>query len=532
MRSPSTIAIKINGVDITNRVLFTSANFEGQLGAMPGLASLTVKDLDQTFDATTGDELTLDIDGTRMWGGYVLTISRIFPFPAVDSTDPASVKARQFQLKAVDYNILFDKRVIRNTADYLSSFPYFALNKTMGELLRDQLYASYLDIADDGLDTVTFVDDGFVPRFDADGNPDPDGTKRGAWPEQGSLWRKAQDDFAQFGFVYYIDASKNVHFHEVEDVAAPWGFSDVPNHHPLPDPDATIGMREYEDIEDGSAMANDAFVWGGSGLSGAGGTVFKRAQNSGSISTYGRWQYPEVRFGELKNQGMVTARAHVIVSGNTTGAVGGDTARGLAVVQKQVRLSWFAHDVPELLGVKQHLMAGMVVNIIMYVMTEDGINPLVIILPLRTVRISFPALPAAGTPEGPLTYVRFEGFFGVQLSDPWWLWKFLRDTTVHPPSVVAVAGGSTVATAYGALGSFAPSPATDGSTTVFTIPFAYIPGTSQMYRGAAGPPSQLALVTPDSGYTESDPANGEFTFTSPPSGTDALWVIVRVAGGI
>lgn len=532
----STIAIKKNGVDITHKVLFSSARFEMQLGAMPGLAEVTIKDEDQTFSVVSGDELTLDIDGQRMWGGYILTPARSFALPVVDTSDPGAVKARQFTLRAVDYNILFDKRVIHNSANHLQQMPFYTLDKTMGELLRDELYALYLDLDDDGLDTTTFVDDGFAPRFDSAGNPDPDGTKNGSWPQQGSYWRKAQEDFAQFGFVYYIDAEKNVHFHEVEDVAASWGFSDVPNKNPLPDPTATIGMREYEDTVDASAMANDAFVWGGSALGGTtAGTFFARKENATSITDHGRWQYAEVKIGELKNQGMVTARANVIVSGNTTGAVGGDTSRGLGVDQKQVRLSWFAHDVPDLLGAKVHQRAGNVVTITMYTMTEDeGVTPLVLVLPLRSIKVTFPVIPSTGTPDDPLTYVRFDGFFGVQLSDPWWLWKYLRDlsATLKPLPLLATADGDSVAAPYGALGSFAPTPATDGATTVFTLPFAYIAGSLQVYQGDPGPPSQLALLTPVTDYTESSPENGEFTTVTPPSGADVLWAVCRVAGGI
>ena len=525
----SSIAIKVNGNDITHKVLFSTARFEMQLGAMPGLAEMTVKDLDQSFSIVSGDELTLDIDGQRMWGGFVLTPGRQFALPVVDTTIPANVKARQFVLRAVDYNILFDKRVIHNPSDHLSHLPYFGLSTTMGALLRDQLFPSYLDLDDDGLDTSTFVDNGFVPRFDADGNPDPDGTKQGSWPQQGSYWRVAMEDFAQFGFVYYIDAEKNIHFHEAEDTIASWGFSDVPNNNTLPDPTASIGMREYEDTTDASAMANDAFVWGGSDFGGA--TVFKRATNAGSVTDHGRWQYAEVKIGELKDQGMVTARANVIVSGNTTGSVGGDTARGLAVDQKQCRVAWFAHKVPQLAGEPVHLRAGQVVTITMYTLTEDGINPLVLVLPLRTMKITFPAIPASGTPDDPMTYVRFDGFFGVQLSDPWWMWKLLRDISpsIKPPPIIAVADGSTTATLYGAIGQFAVTPSPDGANTVFAIPFAYIDGTTQVYKGPTG---ALALQTPDVDYTESTPEEGEITFMVAPSGADTIWVVCRVAGGI
>jgi hypothetical protein len=521
----STVVITVGGTDVTRYVLFASARFESQLGAMPGTADIVLKDVDQALDFTTGDELTLDIDGLRLWGGYVLSATRQFAFPAADTTVPANVKVRQWRLSGVDYNILFDKRVIHNPADPYHHLPFFSLDLTMGELLRDQLFADYLDIGGDGLDTTTFVDDLYVPRFDASGNPDPDASKQGSWPQQGLYWRKAMEDFAQFGAIYYIDGSKNVHFTDLESIVPEWGFSDVPNKNAIPSVGATYGMREFEEIEDASAMANDALVWGGSEWAGTtGGTVFARAQNSGSIALHNRWQYAETKFGELKDQGMVTARANVIVSGNTTGAVGGDTARGLAVDQKQIRATWFAHDVPLLSGTPAHLKPSDVVTFTMYVLSEDGINPLVTTLPLRTISVTFPTLESA-TGDA---FVRFDGFFGVQLSDPYWLWKFLRDFSpgaVQPPPTIATADGSTTSAIYGTFASLPFNESPDGSRTVFSIDFAYINGTTAVYRNGL-------RETPGIAYTESDPNNGQITFIAPPAAPDELWLSCRIAGGL
>lgn len=518
----STILIELDGVDITTSVLFDQTSFESQLAAIPGQATVVVSDPGQTFSATTGDEVVLTVDGVRLWGGYVMSIQRSFAFPVVSTATPAAVTARRFTLRCVDYNVLFDKRVLRNTSNYLSELPPFALNQTMGSLISTDLCPNYLDLAGDGIDYVTYVDTGFVPRFDVDGNPDPDGTKLGAYPRPGSYWRVVMDEFSQFGFVYYIDASKNLHFHEVETTAAPWGFSDTPNG------TTTIGMREYEDDQDASGMANDALVWGGSEFAGAdGGTVFARAQNASSIAAYGRWQYAEIQIGKLRGDGQAVARANVIVAGNTTGTVGGDTNRGLSVLQKMCRLAWFGHDVPS----AQHLVPGMVTPITMTTMTEDGgLNPLELNLPLRSVRISFPTLPEDGSPAAPKTYVRFDGSFGVQLSDQWWMWKYLRDAAASQPvSGVATADNTTNTAAYGSYYQDAPSPAPNGVETVFTIPFAYISNTSMFFSGPAGALKLLVLGTD---YTESDPAAGEFTLTTPPGGTDSLWVSCRLAGNI
>lgn len=524
----SSIEIRVAGVDVTSKVLFADCRIEAQMGAIPGTAQFTIKDEDQTFSAVTGDEVTVTLDGVLYWGGYALRIGRKFALPVVDTSTPGSVKARQFVLSCVDYNILFDKRVIHNPANHLSHLPYFTLDKKMGVLLRTVLFPNYVDDMS-GFDTTTDVDDTFVPRFDADGNPAPDASKKGSWPQQGSLLRVAMDDFAQYGTIYYIRADKKLQFHEVEDTLAEWGFSDVPNKLPVGTPGATYGMREYEDSFSAGAMANDAFVWGGSEWAGTGGTKFKRAQNAASIAAHKRWQIAETRFGELKTQGQVTARANVIVSGNTTGAVGGDTSRGLAKDEISASVVWFAHDVPFDGPNRAHLRPSDVVTFSMYTLTEDGINPLVFTLPLRTVTITFPTIPSDGTPQDPLTYVQFEGRFGLQLSDPWYLWKLLRDFKPVVRPVVATADNSSTVASYGTYGSFEPSPATDGATTVFTIPFAYIGGTTEVYKGAAG---ALTLLTPGVHYTESDPELGEITFTSAPSGSHVIWVVCRVAGGI
>jgi hypothetical protein len=524
----SSIIIRCAGVDITNKVLYAGCRFEGQHGAIPGMAEVTVKDLDQTFSVSTGDELEMELDGVPYWGGFIRKVERLFALPVVDTSDPGSVVARQFKLTAVDWNIMFDSRVIHNPADHLHHLPYFQLDKTMGYLLRTKLFADYIDDMSD-FDTTTYIDNVYVPRFDEDGNPDPDASKRGSFVQQGEKLRKQMDDFAQFGAVYYIDAAKNVHFHEIEDTVAPWGFSDVPNKLPLGTPGATYGMREYEDSFSNGAMANDAFVWGGSEWAGSGGTRFKRRQNASSITAHKRWQYAEVRFGDLRTQGEVTARAHVIVDGNTTGAVGGDTSRGMAKDEISVTCVWFAHDVPFDGPIRAHLKPSDVVTFYMYVLSENGVDPSVITLPLRSVNITFPTIPSDGSPQDPLTYVRFEGKFGLQLSDPWYFWKLLRDLRPVVQPIVAAADGSTTAAVYGTLGSFEPSPATNGSVKVFTIPFAYIEGTTQVYKG---PPGQLSLLTLGTHYTESDPASGEITFVTAPSTDHDLWVICRVAGGI
>jgi hypothetical protein len=141
-------------------------------------------------------------------------------------------------------------------------------------------------------------------------------------------------------------------------------------------------------------------------------------------------------------------------------------------------------------------------------------------LPLRTVRISFPELDPTGKP-----YIRFEGFFGVQLSDPWWLWRYLRDRgTDIRSSIVSTADDSSDSVAYGTIGAFTPTPAPNGLNTVFSIPFGYISGTTEVYVNGL-------RYFPPTHYTESSPANGQITFAVAPLTTDKIYVIARLTGG-
>jgi len=143
------------------------------------------------------------------------------------------------------------------------------------------------------------------------------------------------------------------------------------------------------------------------------------------------------------------------------------------------------------------------------------------LLPLRSLRTSFPdAFDDDGT-----HLVQFEGTFGLQLGDPFTLWRFIlaNQNRVAAASATAAAAvnDSSTSTVYGALGQFTPTPATDGSTTVFSLPFGYISGTLDIYIIYVGSGGGLLLIN-GTDYIESDNVAGEFTMTSPPLGTSAL----------
>jgi hypothetical protein len=508
----SVIVIEYDGTDITDHVIFAETSFECQMAAIPGAFTAVVRDEDRSRTFVTGKELTLSVDGVLVYGGFVTSAQRTYAFPADKTADLTHVRSRKWVLTGVDYNILFDKRVLRNTSDYTHDIADVTGSPTDGSIIRTY-FSTYFDIpAGFNFTSTTYILDNYT--FDTTG--------KYTWDTQGVKMRDVMEDLAQYGSVYWISADKQLHFRPVQDQLADWGFSDKPT------TADRIGFRSGEMIEDASSIANDALVWGGSAWASNGGIVFARRENSASQTAHKRWQIAENRVGDsnYKIQAEVDARAKIIVDGNASG-VFAEGSQGLVNPEQQFRATWFGQDVPTSGGNRLHLLPGQVVPIDLWVFSEDGgTTPFQMDLPLRQVRITFPDADPSTSPS--TSYVQFEGFFGVLMSDPYWLWSYLRSivptvSRKRATSIIATADNSTTAPVYGAYYSDEPSPITDGSTTVFTIPFSYIALTLRVFLNGA----QKIRGTD---YTESDPANGEFTMATPPSSSDKLWVIALLAG--
>jgi hypothetical protein len=500
----STVAIVVDAVDITSSVMFGTASFEQSFGGVPGTFQFTVRDPSRTLSFTTGVEMSLAVDGIIMFGGYVTQVSMGHMAPAADTSNLSTYNLRTWTLRGTDYNIIFDKRVFRNTADYLKRIE---VSNTMDGAILRNLVTNYSDCSD--FTTTGILDIATMPTA---GDVVAQGTK-------------LRTEFANISFfggaIWYIDGSKNFIYAPFEDVEKRWGFSDQPNNaaitvSPNSYQGATRGFRQVEAQEDGTFIVNDALIWGGSQFAGAaGGTVFSRQQDATSQTTYGRWQMAETHFGEThyKTQAGVDARADVIVEGPPGVDIYGQQ-KGLRYSQWQFTFTWFSVDVPLLSGVPNHLVAGDIVTIVMNVF---GVTKL---LPLRTLRTSFPdALVVDGDPSNRV--VQFDGTFGLQLGDPFTLWRYIlanqdRAASTVSDSPTAVGDGSTT-TVYGAIGQFVPTPACDGATVLFTIPFGYVPGTLVVYLNGL-------IQRPTTDFVETDYVAGTFTLTSAPISTDNIVV--------
>jgi hypothetical protein len=529
-----------DGQNITENVLFSTAKFEAQSGAGVGTFNLTLKDVNRDLDfayneeINTGDLIMLDLDGTRYFGGFIQQVGRTFAFPVVDTTLLSDVKERFFALRGSNYNILFDRLVAHNDADHLHALPAEAGTTQAGTLVT-KLWNDYID-KPVGFNVTSKVDPvGRVHPYDANW-----GFFNGG--EQGIPARQEMDWISYYnGAIYYFDANKRLHYHAPEKVFAPWGFSDRPNKRSVLTTHttfsgATYGFRELDTTQDLTGIVNDVFVWGGSPFVASSepeesGVVFARRQNTVSQAAYGRWQMAEVAFGTLGTQNSVNARAEKIVPPNNSdfppGIDNDGVIRNRSKPGWNVRLSWFAHDVPTMEnGVKRHLVPGEIVTIILYVHGAGLTNPLILTLPLRRVSISFPTLPS-NTGGAAETFVRFEGEFGLALDDPWQIWDAIGDRSTQIRRTVNAAGSPTGSGSPGAIWQGEPDETTNGTRTTFTLsssgnPIVYAAASSEVYVNGL-------RLRQGADYSES-PSNGKITlFVAPVTGS-TFWVTVRLAG--
>jgi hypothetical protein len=110
---PKRVSIWIDGIDYTDHVIWATATFTARVNGSPGDCSFSVLDRTRSFTFTFGQEVNLFIDGVIRWGGWILRPQKTFALPVVPSplTNP-----RTWVLEGVDYNAVFDKRIVHDLA--------------------------------------------------------------------------------------------------------------------------------------------------------------------------------------------------------------------------------------------------------------------------------------------------------------------------------------------------------------------------------------------------------------------------------
>jgi hypothetical protein len=502
----SSIRITYDGVDIQDFVLFNSCSFECQANAVPGTGHIVVKDQDQDKSFAVGKEVQLFIDDILMWGGIVMRVGRQLAFPVDDTTDISSVKTRQWVLECSDYNIWFDKRVVRNPDDYLSAIITEGVHKD-GYMIRT-LMPDYIDVPPD-LDVTTHVMD--IADFGERDN-DGDFQIRYAWVTQGTPWRKQMDEFAaRSAATYYISADKSLWFINLEDTTVPWVFCDYA---PGGNWNGRVPTREVHAQEDGSLIVNDALVWGG--LEADEAIYFSRYEDEVAENDVGRWQYAESNFQQGDTQDTVELRARYIVEGppGTSGSV----VSGLRYPLWRFTLTWFAHDIPRVAGEPQHIKPGNIVNIMLYTMGDGVAKPLIQMLPLRNMTVTFPQMKGANE-----VWVKFTGEFGISYSDSRYLWAYLINRgKLSTQQVLGSVDNASVGSKFGDFARLNPNEQPDGERTEFTFPFPLLRGSERVYVNGL-------YWREGHEYTIAD--DGTIVFNVPLATDDKLYVEARTGLG-
>jgi hypothetical protein len=243
-------------VDITGDVIWRETDFTQVAKTGPGSFTITMKGAQNQFMA--GEEIHFEVDGLRVFGGWVTDVERGYFFS--DEAQPKTV------LHGTDYNILFDRLVMRNwpwefstrdsTEDCSSittrsgssgayrswpPYPKGTLDKTMIQDAFSKYFLPDLPLAFDFTNSVDVID-----------TPAP--VAPWVMPEAGSPLRVFMQSISQITTgVWWIDPYMVLHYHSRAQVTAPY---------PITDGIGGISSRGLVVTRDISAMINDVLVWG------------------------------------------------------------------------------------------------------------------------------------------------------------------------------------------------------------------------------------------------------------------------------
>jgi len=522
MTTPSTISIKLDGVDITNKVLFKETSFTSQANPIQGTFKVVIKDTDQTLDPTAGEKITCHIDGVPLFGGYVMQIGRGFFFPAQDTSTPSEV-VRKWTLQGPDFNILFDKRVTYDGVNFETALSVPSGKRTISKAFT-YLMNNYVDVPA-GLDYSTHVDV-VATEYGSE-------EKGSLYVGQGKTWREQMEDFMDHGAVmYYIDADFKVHLHEYESATVSWLFTDSGANGTT-----SIGFREGTYRQDFGQIVTDALVWGGSSIresdGGTGGDIVfarypdppantatwsgrkqwaeKEQEAIDRQTKFGIWQRGEERAGQANylTLGSVKTRAYNIINGPPGLVPTYGVESGFSKPMQTMNCTWFAHDVPS----GEHVRPGYITDFILYTQGTTG-TPKIASLPLRRMRISFPTLPSDSPGD---TWVKFEGDFGVAFSDRRFLWRAIRNQKKGLREAIVVADNTASSIPPGSQITVWPDETPDGIITQFTFQFTFFEDRLDLFLNGL---AQRAGID----YTYNATTN-QVTFVTAPGVGDQIYAV-------
>lgn len=264
------VTILYDGLDFTSCVVFEATKFKSAANGQVGSCVIRVKDAGQGFIFTAGHTIELYVAGFREWGGYVAQVKRGYFTLNIDTGAPEET-VKYFEISGVDWNVLFQKRVLFDKVDptvvELTSFP----RDTDDDVVLKYYASQHLDLSGDQLDTESLVEHVGTPSTDVHVSG-----------KAGWTWGQfVQHMRFNTGAIDYINPDRKVVHTDVDTPTAPFGISDAPG-------DGQIGCRELEIDELGTKLRNEAFVWGaGQGNSQV---TFAHLTDSASVDEHGVWQ--------------------------------------------------------------------------------------------------------------------------------------------------------------------------------------------------------------------------------------------------
>lgn len=286
-----------HGTDITDDVVIADARFTQKAQGAIGEGSFRVKDTRGGPYGpgyfVIGKEIRVLVDGTRVWGGYVMSVTREYAFAAQDTSSPTFVP-RFWRIGVVDYNVLFSRRIVYDKSNPATGQMQSYQNVNDSTVISNML-SNWVDLDDLTNFSIATVDpignDPFQPA--SPGNP------------FGSAMKAICDKTSG---VFYISPGKVMVYRDHSTPTAPYVLSDRPASDP-----GSIGVREFTMLHSATEMANDALVWGAGQWSDQ--LVYSRVQDATSIATHGRFQWSDFRT-DMSLSSSVTQRADSYVYGS------------------------------------------------------------------------------------------------------------------------------------------------------------------------------------------------------------------------
>ena len=206
--------LKIAGVDRTSLLQKGTLRITNQIGSKADRASFFIENSAGTAEPLSGQEVIIEEDAVRVFGGIVAKPERRRLAPLIDG----------FMVVAQDFSKLLEKRLV------LAAF----VDQKAGDIIKNIVTTFVKDASI----TTTAVQDGPTIAFIAFNFKDA---------------RKSIDEIARLvGFDWYVDENKDIHF-----------FTKTTNPSPFPITDLENRYRKFKIKSDSSQLKNRVIVRGG-----------------------------------------------------------------------------------------------------------------------------------------------------------------------------------------------------------------------------------------------------------------------------